>query len=162
VRDFKRIVIGVDPAISKEGCETGIIVCGQSHDNNIHILDDLSGRYTPCEWVSKVGQAYETYKADHIIAEVNQGGSLIKELFYLQNETCLPIKDVFAKRGKITRAEPVIALYEQKRIFHKRYFKSLETQLLTYKPGRSADRLDALVWGVTELVFQGSIKMTWL
>lgn len=160
--ELARIVIGLDPAVSKEGCETGIIVCGLSYDNKAYVLADLSGRYSPCEWVSKTVHAYETYKADIIVVEVNQGGALIEEMFYVHDGLRLPIKEVFAKRNKSTRAEPIVALYEKGIIYHTQYFKPLEEQMLAYKPGRPSDRLDALVWALTELFYQKPVKAQWV
>lgn len=156
---LKRIVIGVDPATTHNGCETGLVIAGKDCEQNGYILEDLSGRYTPHQWSTLVAESYHKFKADRIVVETNQGGDLIPALLKQQNIN-LPIKKVHAKRGKRLRAEPIVALYEQKKIFHIRYFKELEEQLLNFKPGNLIDRVDALVWALTELFNETKICVT--
>ena len=147
---LKRVVIGVDPAIThhENSDETGIIV-----DNNFYVLDDLSGRYRPTEWAEKVVDAYDHYKADRVVAEVNQGGDLVEATLRMVDRR-LSYRGVRATRGKIVRAEPIAALYEKKKVFHRQCFQKLEDQMCRFTGERtegSPDRLDALVWAMTEL-----------
>ena len=150
---LERIVVGVDPAVtvSEEADETGIIVCGKI-GNRGYILDDLSGRYSPQEWAIKAIQIYYKYNADRIVAEVNQGGDMVEHTIRTVDKN-VSFKAVRAARGKILRAEPIAALYEQGRIHHCGMFAELEDQLCTYTHDNreSPDRLDALVWGLTDL-----------
>ena len=150
---FERIVVGVDPAITsgEEADETGIIVCGQIGDRG-YIIDDISGKYSPQEWAIKAIQVYYKYSADRIVAEVNQGGDMVEHTIRTVDKN-VSFKAVRAARGKILRAEPIAALYEQGRIHHCGDFAELEDQLCTYthESRESPDRLDALVWGLTDL-----------
>jgi phage terminase large subunit-like protein len=150
-----RIVVAIDPAVTSkpESDETGIVVCGKDAIGNGYILDDLSGRYTPAEWASVAISASKRYKAS-IIAEVNQGGDMVTAVIRNQDPS-IPIKQVRAVKGKYSRAEPVYALYEQNRIFHVGHFPVLEQQMVSFNPDEmqaSPDRVDALVWGVSELI----------
>lgn len=97
-------------------------------------------------------KAYHRHKADRILAEVNNGGNLVEKLIH-SLDASVAFKAVRATRGKSMRAEPVVALYEQKKVFHLKHFPKLVEQMLTYTPSSSAspDRLDALVWALTEL-----------
>lgn len=155
---LRRLVIAVDPAVThhQDSDETGIIVAGCDGEGRGYVLEDLSGRYAPMEWVQRVVEAFRRHQADMVVAEVNNGGDMVEDLLRAIDGS-LPFKAVHATRGKITRAEPVAALYEQRRILHARYFPELETQLLTYTrySQTSPDRLDALVWALTELLLQG-------
>ena len=154
--EFKRLVIAVDPAVShtKNSDETGIIVAGCCEDDHVYILDDLSGIYTPAGWAQKTVEAFHFYKADKVIVEANQGGDMVVHTL----KTCdvyVPVKKLYASRGKWTRAEPVAALDEQGRIHHIREFTKLEDQMCGFNPSDmrfSPDRVDARVWAVTELL----------
>ena len=157
----KRVVIGLDPAVSKNGCETGIIVCGLTQDRKAFVMDDLSGHYSPCEWVAKIKEAYVHYVPHRIIVETNQGGSMIEQLFFVHGGLRLPIKEVFAKRNKISRAEPIIALYEKGFVYHTQHFQKLEDQMMDYRVGRPADRIDALVWALTDLFYEEERVCEW-
>jgi phage terminase large subunit-like protein len=153
---FKRIVIAIDPAAThhEKSDETGIIVAGLSEDNCVFILDDLSGKFSPLDWGQRAVNAYWTYKADRIVAEINKGGDMVERIVK-SIDLNLSYKSVRATRGKNIRAEPIAALYEQKRVFHIKPMRSLEQQLCDYIPGKtskSPDRLDALVWAITELL----------
>jgi phage terminase large subunit-like protein len=153
-----RIVIAVDPATTHhEGSdETGVVVAGLDEHNNAYVLDDLSGRLSPGDWGRRVVEAYWYHKADRVVAEVNKGGDLVERILRAIDPN-IAYKAVRATRGKATRAEPIAALYEQNRIFHARPFRDLETQLCDYVPGvtsKSPDRLDALVWGMTDLMLE--------
>ena len=104
----------------------------------------------------RVCEAYWRFKADRVVAEVNKGGDLVERILRSLDPT-IPYKAVRATRRKYTRAEPVAALYEQNRVFHARPFTLLETQLCTYAPGitsQSLDRLDAMVWALTDLLLE--------
>jgi phage terminase large subunit-like protein len=159
--NYKRIVIAVDPAVTanKRSDETGIVVCASDFQGKYYILNDLSGKYSPDAWAKKVVQTYESYKADKVIAEVNNGGDLVEKVVKTVDRN-VNYKSVRATRGKFVRAEPIAALYEQKRVKHLDRFNLLEDQLCTYNPeltSQSPDRLDALVWGLTELSARSGI-----
>ena len=151
-----RIVVAIDPAVTSEvdSDETGIIVAGIGEDERCYILEDLSGTYTPSEWARRAIGAYHQHKADRIIGEANNGGDLIEQVIRtLQGD--VSYSKVHASRGKVTRAEPVVALYEQHKIKHVGSLPALETQMTTWaaKEGeKSPDRVDALVWAVSELM----------
>jgi len=154
--EFIRVVVAIDPAVTsnEESDETGIVVAGLGTDRHGYLLRDLSGRYTPDEWARIASQAHHEHKGDRIIAEVNNGGEMVE--FTLRTvDKKLPYLAVHASRGKRTRAEPVGALYEQGRIHHVGAFDDLEDQLCCWEPNGgmpSPDRLDALVWAMTELM----------
>lgn len=154
---FARLVVAVDPAVTSQATsdETGIIVAGLDSTGTVYILQDLSGRYSPTQWAQRALQAYHTFKADCIVAENNQGGDLVESIIRSLDPT-VAFQAVHATRGKALRAEPVLALYEQGRVKHIRgAYALLEEQMATYVPGKSSkspDRLDALVWAVTELL----------
>jgi predicted phage terminase large subunit-like protein len=159
---LRRIVVAIDPAVStSEGAdETGIIVAGvdAGKDKHGYILEDLSGRYAPHEWAAKAVAAYQRHRADRIIGEVNNGGLMIEETLRMVSRG-VSFKAVHASRGKVTRAEPVSALYEQRKIHHVGTFTQLEDQLCSFtsdfdrnRAGYSPDRLDALVWALSELL----------
>ena len=155
--DLRRIVVAVDPATTsgEESDETGIVVAGIGYDGRGYILADESGRYRPEEWARKVASAYHAHKADAVIAESNQGGEMVGAVLRAYGSAGLPVRTVHAKRGKATRAEPVAVLYEQARVSHVGSLARLEDQLTTWDPGASGaspDRLDALVYAVTDLL----------
>ena len=159
--DFKRVIVAVDPAVTanKNSDETGIVVCASDYKGKFYILNDLSGKYTPDAWAKKTVEAYESYKADKVIAEVNNGGDLVQKVVKTIDPN-VSYKAVRATRGKFVRAEPIAALYEQKRVKHAERFNNLEDQLCSYNPeinSQSPDRLDALVWGLTELSSRSGI-----
>jgi phage terminase large subunit-like protein len=150
-----RIVVAVDPAATSNpgSDETGIIVAGATADNRAHVLADGSGRMTPGEWGQRVVDLFRAYGADRIVAEGNQGGEMVTHTL----RTVWPqasVKVVHASRSKQARAEPVAALYEQGRISHAPGLDTLEDQMVTWEPMSgmpSPDRVDALVWAMTEL-----------
>ena len=158
---LRRVVVGVDPAVSSgdESAEWGIVCVaegpsptGQEWPPHYYVLNDLSGRYTPNDAAKWVVHAYKTYSAGRIIAEVNNGGDLVEAI--LRNvDHAFAYKAVHASRGKLTRAEPIAALYEQHRVHHVGTFGMLEDQMCDYVPmtSKSPDRMDALVWAITEL-----------
>ena len=154
-KEYQRILIAVDPAGSnhEKSDETGIIVAGICTNDFYHVIEDKSGHYSPNEWAKVVCQLYEHYKVDRVIAETNKGGNLVENIIKNLNPS-IPFKGIHASRSKITRAEPVVCLYEQKKVFHKKYFEKLEHQACDYQPGVSTyspDRMDALVFALSEL-----------
>jgi len=167
--NLKRIVIGVDPAVSANmdsSNETGIIIAGVDANEEGYVLDDLSGIYTPLEWARSVIGAYDKHGADAVVGEVNQGGDLVEsniksvaEIMHLKGERStgeINFKAVRATRGKYVRAEPISAIDEQGRIHHVGMLAALEDQLCSWIPGEdSPDRMDARVWAFTELMLGG-------
>ena len=153
-----RIVVAIDPAVTSNSSsdETGIIVAGRGEDNHYYILEDFSGIFSPDMWIKKAIECYYKFDADRIVCEVNNGGDLIEKLLRVQDVN-VPYTSVRATRGKMLRAEPISALYEQDKVHHAGYFKELEEQMTSYTPftTKSPDRLDALVWALTSLQSSG-------
>ena len=152
---YPRTVIAIDPAVtqSKQSNETGIVVASKGEDNKFYIRDDLSGKYSPDAWARVAVENYYKYEADKIIAEVNNGGDLVEKVVRTIDMN-VSYRSVRATKGKYLRAEPVSALYEQKRVRHEKPFPFLEDQMCNYNPisfNGSPDRLDALVWALTDL-----------
>jgi Terminase RNaseH-like domain len=160
-----RIVVAVDPSNTgnTDSDECGIIVAGVDQLDNLkesicYVLDDISERLTPSKWARRALETFWAWEADAIVVEVNSGGDMIIETLksvLLPGEMLPPIVSVRATRGqgKITRLEPVASLYERGRIKHIGEFDKLEDQCLSYRVGKkSPDRMDALVWGITDLV----------
>lgn len=154
--ELVRVVVAIDPAMtSSEGAdETGIIVAGKGIDGKGYVLADRSARVSPDSWARRAVQGYDDFRADRIIGEVNNGGEMVG--LTIGTVRNVPYKAVHASRGKQARAEPVAALYEQGKIFHVHPFEELEDQLVTWTPetGESPDRLDALVWALTDLFLE--------
>ena len=156
---FARIVIGVDPPASATGDACGIVVAGLGADGKAYVLADTSvEKASPETWARKVADAADRFDADRVIAEANQGGAMVKSVLHAA-KISLPVKLVHAARGKVARAEPVAALYENDRVHHVGAFPQLEDEMCGllvgggYEgPGRSPDRADALVWALTELM----------
>lgn len=151
---LKRIIVAIDPSVTstEQSDECGIVVVGQGIDNQYYVLDDVSGIYTPNGWALKSIYMYEKYKADRIVAEVNNGGDLVETV--IKNfDKSVAYKSIHASRGKVTRAEPTAALYEQNQVHHVGTHKDLEYQMTTWDEtkGISPGRIDALVWAITEL-----------
>ena len=162
---FSRVVVGVDPAVTsgEDSDSTGIVVAGMTADGHYYVLDDVTIKASPQEWATTAVNAYEKYKADRIVAETNNGGDLVIHLLQ-QVKPSVSTKKVTATRGKQVRAEPIAALYEQGRVHHVGYFTDLEDQMCEYEPGvskDSPDRMDALVWALTELS-EGSATINFL
>lgn len=158
---LKRIFVGVDPSVTnnKDSDETGIIIAGQGINNHFYTIDDVSLHGTPHEWATAVIDAYRKYKADRVVGEANNGGDLV-ELNIKAVDKNIDFKKVHASRGKLIRAEPIATLYSQGKVHHVGAFPALEKQMCTYVPGqKSPDRLDALVWALTELSSGGG--WTW-
>lgn len=163
--DMRRIVVAVDPPVSsKENAdECGIVVAGLGADGHGYVLADYSERaLDPKQWAEKAVGAYVTHGADRIVAEANQGGEMVSTVLRTVDPN-VPVKLVHATRGKYIRAEPVSALYAQNRVHHAGVLKVLEDQLTDFTPdfdrvrsGYSPDRLDALVWALTDLMIAGA------
>lgn len=161
-RQMQRIIVAVDPSGSakKEADEAGIVVAGTAMcdckgASEVHgfVLEDISGRYSPADMGKNAIGAYHRWNADRIVAEDNFGGKIIDDLIHLI-EPSVPYKAVHASRGKIIRAEPIAALYEQGKVHHVGMFAKLEDEQCTYTPTepKSPGRLDALVWAITDLM----------
>jgi phage terminase large subunit-like protein len=161
--EFSRIVVAIDPAATsgEEADETGILVVGKDSKDHGYVLADLSGRYQPIEWAKIAINAYRNFGADRMVAEINNGGEMVEATIRMvdPNVSYTPVR---ASRGKVTRAEPVSALYEQGRIHHVGVFSELEQQMAEFTSdfdrevaGYSPDRVDALVWACTNLFVIG-------
>ena len=157
---LSRIVVAIDPAVSanRDSDETGIVAVGTDGTDG-YVLADASGTYSPDTWARKAVALYHSLGADRIVAEANQGGDMVK--FTLKTgDPSVPVKLVHATRGKAVRAEPIVALYEQRRIHHVGQLPDLETQACTWSPvddKESPDRVDALVWGLSELMLKANV-----
>lgn len=167
--ELSRIVIAVDPSASSKdrSALAGIAVCGLGSNGHAYVLEDLTFRATPDTWASRVSAAYHRWKADAVLAETNHGAEMVTSVMRTVDDS-MPVKVINASRGKLVRAEPVAALYEQGRVHHVgNEMGNLEAQLTTWVPGatrvrrdgveveeRSPDRMDALVYALTELMLQ--------
>jgi predicted phage terminase large subunit-like protein len=160
--ELTRIVVAIDPAATsgEDADETGVVVVGQDKDGQGYVLADCSGRYTPIEWARIAISAYRTHHADRIVAERNNGGDMVEATLRMVDQN-VPVTTVWASRGKVTRAEPISALYEQGRMHHVGTFPQLEAQMTNFTSdfdreaaGYSPDRLDAMVWAATELLVE--------
>jgi phage terminase large subunit-like protein len=166
--NYVEIVIGVDPP-AKSGAkadECGIVVAARAEGGAIHVLADLSSQGdTPGRWAARVVSAFRRFAANHVVAEINNGGEMV-EAVLRQSDANLPVRNVTATRGKYLRAEPVAAAYERGAVFHLGAFEKLEDQLCALTPdfdsraaGFSPDRADALVWAVADLLgFDGAAQ----
>ncbi|OCW55865.1 DNA-packaging protein [Hoeflea olei] len=154
-----RIVVAVDPPASGEAKYSccGIVAAGLDAEGRAVVLADGSVEgASPSGWAGAVARLYRRFDADCVVAEINQGGDMVASVLRTV-EPSLPVRTVRAARGKWLRAEPVAALYEQGRVVHAGHFAALEDQMCDFGPdglssGRSPDRLDALVWALTELM----------
>ena len=153
--DLTRVVVAIDPAVTsgEDSDETGIVAVGLGVDGRGYVLADRSCRLSPDGWARRAVATFDDLAADMVVAEVNNGGDLVEQTIRTVRRT-IPYKKVHASRGKQTRAQPVAALYEQGRVSHVEAFPDLEEQLTSWTPesGTSPDRLDALVWALTELM----------
>jgi hypothetical protein len=153
--ELKRIVVAVDPSVTSTGHqdECGIMIGAEDHRGHYYILRDDSGIMDPLTWARATVGAYHDFQCDKIVAEVNQGFDLVK-ITIGTVEKNLPVESVIATRGKMLRAEPVAALYEEGRVHHVGQFPELEQEMTEYtgaKKDKSPNRLDALVWLLTDL-----------
>lgn len=154
--DLVRIVVGVDPeASSKEGsAETGIVAAGKDRQGQCYVLEDFSLRDKPDKWGSAAVTCFHKAQGDLMVGEKNNGGEMVEHVIRTVPEgKNLPFKLVHASRGKETRAEPIAAAYAQGRVHHVGCLPILEDQMCEWVPGvgDSPDRVDALVWALTEL-----------
>ena len=170
---FSRVIVAVDPAkeVGEAAAETGIVVVGRDSEGRGYVLEDLSLAGSPEEWGRAAVIAFDEWEADNIVYEANQGGEMVAAVLrgaarslkddLMRTADFVPLKAVHATRGKYVRAEPVSQLYEQKKVHHVGTFPELEDQMCEFTPdgnmGYSPDRMDALVWGLTELMV-GSIS----
>lgn len=148
---FDRIAVAIDPSASSTGDEAGI-VGGGKRGERFYPLEDVSVQGSPKTWATAAITLYHKWKADHIVAEANNGGEMISEVIR-QIDPTVHVVLVHASRGKQTRAEPVAAIYEQRRAHHAGTFKALEDEMCLWTPGdASPNRMDALVWLATDLM----------
>ncbi len=160
--DMQRVVVAIDPAatskdtaVTEGTAETGIVVAGLGVDGRGYVLDDQSCSLSPNGWARRAMSAYNLCNADAYVVETNQGGDMVKSTIQSVHPDARII-EVRASRGKVTRAEPVSALYEQGRVSHVGGFAQLEDQMVLFTTTgivgeTTADRVDALVWAFTEL-----------
>lgn len=153
---LRRVVVAVDPAGSSgaKSDETGIVAAGYGSEGHGYVLADASGRYSPEGWARAAISLYRSLKADTIVAEKNYGGDMVEATIRAVDPN-VPVKMVSASRGKAVRAEPIVAFYEQRRVHHVGNLPDLEDQLCGWDPNTSKgspDRLDALVWALTDLM----------
>jgi phage terminase large subunit-like protein len=163
--DITRIVVAVDPAVSDEpdSDETGIVVAAKSNSGNYYIIADRTIKGPPSLWAREAVRAYNDYGCNTLVYEKNQGGLLIKEAFN-NVDARVSMKDVWASKGKKSRAEPQAMLYEQGKVYHVGTFEKLEEQMVEYDPEtskRSPDRLDALVWALHALNGSRKASLVW-
>ena len=157
--DLVRIVVAVDPQAKNEehSAETGIVVAGKDAAGQGYVLDDISIKASPEVWARNAVTGYYKHSADRIVGEVNNGGDMVGYTIKTIDLN-VPFKQVHASRGKQLRAEPISALYEQGKVHHVGMFSELEDQMCEWVPGdKSPDRLDALVWALTDLMLKERI-----
>src|SRR5512133_762419 len=160
--NLARIVVAIDPAASsgEEADETGILVIRRDTEGHGYVLADASGKHQPIEWATIAVAAYRAHHADRIVAERNNGGAMVEATIRMIDGN-VPVTTVWASRGKAARAEPVSALYEQGKVHHIGTFPQLEDQMCAFttdfdraRAGYSPDRVDALVWALTDLLVE--------
>ena len=158
---LSRVIVSIDPAVTSnaESDLTGVIVAGVDTNGVCYVLEDATDRYTPEGWATKAYDLYVKYSADRVVAERNQGGDMVRHTLHTVDPS-LPVRLVHASRGKYARAEPVSALYERGKVKHTRGLDELEDQMVQWEPLGSIgspDRLDALVWAITDLALGGKV-----
>lgn len=151
-----KTVISVDPAVTsnEDSDETGIMVCSIDAKGRGRVEKDYTIKASPEKWAQSAINAYYKHDANYIVAEVNQGGDMVKTIIN-QIDRGIKVKNLRASKGKFSRAEPVSALYEQGLVSHAPGLELLESEMMEYVPEtskRSPDRLDSAVWGITELM----------
>lgn len=154
-----KVCIGVDPAVTakKKSDKTGIVIAGLGEDGYGYVIKDRTGTYAPSRWPEIVAAEYDQWMREcpvEVVAEKNQGGDLIREAV-LRERPFANVSDVFHTNSKISRAEPVAALYERCKIWHTRGLTELERELVTYAglpKQKSPDRMDAMVIALTKLL----------
>ena len=158
--ELDRIVVALDPAATSEGDEAGIIAAGLLRvRQESFVLADRTMQGSPLAWAQASVDLYHELGADCIVAEANQGGEMVAQVIS-QVDSAVPIKLVHASRGKQTRGEPIAAQYEQGRAHHVGHFPQLEDEMCLWLPGDpSPNRMDALVWALTELTSPGLARV---
>jgi predicted phage terminase large subunit-like protein len=156
IPELARVVVGIDPAMTsgENANETGIVIAGNGRDGHVYVIEDLSCHLSADGWARRAVSGYHRHRADRIVAEVNNGGDLVERVMRTVDRS-VSYRAVRASRGKAIRAEPVAALYEQGRVHHVGLFADLEDQMCAFTPDQyagSPDRVDALVWCLTELM----------
>lgn len=162
VPEMQRVVVAVDPAAksggsgeSDRGAKTGIVVAGVGVDGRGYVFEDASCALGPNGWARRAVAAFDVHRADLLVGEKNNGGEMVEATVRTVRDI-IPYRAVWASRGKVTRAEPIAALYEQGRISHVGAFADLEDHMVLFTPlgiegDTTADDVDALVWALTEL-----------
>jgi phage terminase large subunit-like protein len=158
--EMKRVVVAVDPSGTSgdddTGDSVGIVAVGLGVDGISYVLADRTCKLPPSGWARRAIAAYHEFDADRIVAETNFGGAMVESVLRSVDPR-IAYKQVTASRGKVVRAEPIAALYEQSKVKHTAGLSSLEDQMVMmasdgYLGDGSPDRVDALVWAVTDLV----------
>ncbi len=153
--DLTRIVVAIDPAVTsgEDSDETGIVVAARGVDGLSYVLADRTCRLSPDGWAKRAVAAFDEFEGDRIVAEVNNGGDMVEGVIRTVAPR-VPYKKIHASRGKRVRAEPIAALYEQGKVRHVKPMPELEDQMVSFVPDGmegSPDRVDALVWALSEL-----------
>jgi phage terminase large subunit-like protein len=158
--ELARIVVAIDPSGTEEGDETGIIAAGVDQDGRGYVLVDASGQYPPTDWAKRAVELYHHLHAGRIVAEQNFGGQMVEATIRAIDPN-VSYRGVTASRGKVARAEPIAALFEQRKVFLVGSFAALEDQMTSFtsnfdrsRSGFSPGRVDALVWALTDLMAQ--------
>lgn len=156
--DMVRVVVAIDPAVTsgEDADETGIVVAGKGSDGRAYVLADRTCRMSPDGWAKRSVIAFDEFSGDRVVAEVNNGGDMVENVLRTVAPR-IPYKKLHASRGKRVRAEPVAALYEQGKVGHANPMPELEDQMCAFVPegmDGSPDRVDALVWALTELMLE--------
>jgi len=165
--ELRRVVIAIDPSGTAHAGsdECGIGVAATGVDGHAYVLDDRSGTMSPAEWGALAVRLHQAHDADRIVAETNFGADMVELTVRTVRDEAdkpigqnIPFKALHAARGKAARAEPVSALYEQGKVHHVGTFPELEDELCSWEPNsgmRSPNRLDWLVWALTDLMLDG-------
>lgn len=165
--DLVRVVVAVDPSgtkgVADKGDSIGIVAAGKGADGNCYVLADRTCKLSPDGWGRRAVEAYHELSADRIVAERNFGGAMVEYVIRTVDPR-VSYREVTASRGKVARAEPVAALYEQNRVKHVGGFPDLEDQMCAMTPDGylgegSPDRADALVWAITELMLSKPVPV---
>jgi predicted phage terminase large subunit-like protein len=166
IPDMVRVVIAVDPSGSGDADNVdndaiGIVVAGLGTDGNAYILEDCTVKAGPATWGNVATSAYDRHRADCIVAETNFGGAMVQQTINVARART-PFKAVTASRGKVVRAEPFSALYEQGKVRHVGMFVDMEDELADFSThgyigAKSPNSADALIWGLAEL-FPGMVN----
>lgn len=163
IPDMQRVVVSIDPSgtagAQDDGDSVGIVVAGKGVDGNAYILADRTCKLSPDGWGRRAVAAYHEFRADRIVAERNYGGAMVQHVIRTVDRSAA-YTEVVASRGKVVRAEPIAALYEQKRVKHVAGLEHLEDQMCAmtgdgFQGDGSPDRVDAAVWALTELMISG-------